>query len=146
MQTAARGEFHPKPEPEQFDNEFKAKPAPKFGQPSTSVSARNSSMASGRRVTQIEAFSFDSRPRTRSRVNESNASMQTTKEAPAHNPGLYFLLMLFLIVIKESCRTTRSCGKLELVKSRQKRRRKRQASSSALPSGLNSSQSQRQSR
>ena len=55
LATAARGEFHSKPEPEQFDNEFKAKPAPKFGQPSTS--ARSSSMASGRRVTQIEPFS-----------------------------------------------------------------------------------------
>jgi len=85
LATAARGEFHQKPEPEQFDNEFKAKPAPKFGQPSTS--GRSSSMASGRRVTQIEPFSFDSRPRTRSRINESNASMLTTKEAPAHNPG-----------------------------------------------------------
>lgn len=88
LQTAARREFHPKPQPEQFDNEFKAKPAPKFDKPSTSASLRsNSSLAGGRRVTQIEPFSFDSRPRPRSRVNESNASMQTTKEAPAHNPG-----------------------------------------------------------
>ncbi|CBY37145.1 unnamed protein product [Oikopleura dioica] len=32
LQTAARGEFHPKPQPEQFDNEFKAKPSPQVRQ------------------------------------------------------------------------------------------------------------------
>ena len=61
LRTTARAAFHPDPEPEKFNTNFKARAAPSSTRSAHRVVSTNSSLASSSSTT-FKPFSFDSRP------------------------------------------------------------------------------------